>query len=130
MFQRIKVLMIFFLVLSCQSTDIYFDIKSQSIVSCNDRILKRLIIECDSLNPNNSDCVFDLSLKDKKTKDSRIEISEIVKLYRVKKKDTIFYPNNCYKITFIGSGDDGYTELKIWFDSYGKVYKTNKSNCN
>lgn len=122
--------MLFFLISSCKSTDIYFDLDTQSIVSCNDRVLKRLIIECDSFNLDNSDCVYDLSLKEKKIKCSKVKINEIEKLFRVKKNVTIFHPNNCYKITFVGSGDDGYSELKIWLDRYGRAYKTNKPNCN
>lgn len=129
MFPKIKVLLLILLFSSCQSTDIHFDIKSQSIVSCNNRPLKRILIECDSLNQKDKDCFFDLFINNGKAP-NKINIDDVIKVYNVKKTDTIFYPNNCYKITFVGGGDDGYTDLKIWLDSQGKVYKTNKPTCN
>ena len=131
MSQTIKILFIILLFSSCQSTDIYFDINSQSIVSCNDRSLKRILIECDSLNKKDKDCVYDLFIKGKTIKaPSSININNITKVYGLKNAKTILMPNSCYKITFVGGGDDGYTDLKIWLDGQGRVYKTNKPNCN
>jgi hypothetical protein len=76
------------------------------------------------------DCFFDLFIKTKSSlAPNAISINDIIKVYNVKNNERIFYPNNCYKITFIGGGDDGYTDLKIWFNKNGKVYKTNKPNC-
>lgn len=130
MFQMTKILFFIFLLSSCQSTDIYFDIKNQSIVSCNERPLKRIMIECDSLNLKDKDCFFDLFIKNKNLKvPSKININEIISIYNLKDVDRIFYPNSCYRITFVGGGDDGYTDLKIWTDKNGKVYKTNKPSC-
>ncbi|MDN3672407.1 hypothetical protein QWY99_04970 [Flavobacterium branchiarum] len=129
MFPTIKVSLLFLLFSSCQSTDIYFDIKTQSIVSCNGRPLKRIMIECDSLNDKDKDCFFDLFINRSIKAPNSINIKNLIQVYDVKKTDTILYPNNCYKITFVGGGDDGYTDLKIWIDKYGKVYKTNKPTC-
>lgn len=129
MFSKIKVSLLILLFSSCQSTDIHFDVKSQSIVSCNDRPLKRILIECDSLNQKDKECFFDLFIINGKAP-NKININDIIKAYNVIKTDTIFYPNNCYKITFVGGGDEGYTDLKIWLDSQGTVYKTNKPTCN
>lgn len=114
------------LLTSCQSTDIYFDVQKQSIVSCNDRTLRRIMIECDSTNSKENDCIIDLYSKYAST---AVRINSINKIYKYTKKQ-IFYPNSCYKIIHIGGGDDGSSELRIWLDSTGKVYKTNKPNCN
>ncbi|SHF75065.1 hypothetical protein [Flavobacterium defluvii] len=129
-FLMIKILFFIFLLSSCQSTDIYFDIKNQSIVSCNGRPLKRILIECDSLNLKDKDCYYDLFVKNKNIKiPSALNINEIINLYDLKNVTQIFYSNSCYKITFVGGGDDGYTDLKIWTNNKGQVYKTNKSTC-
>lgn len=125
-FQITNFFLVFFLLTSCQSTDIYFDVHKQSIVSCNDRPLKRIIIECDSTNSKENDCVIDLHSK---YASASVRIDSITKIYKYTKKQ-IFYPNSSYKITHIGGGDDGSSELKIWLNSTGKVYKTNKPNCN
>lgn len=124
-FQITNFFLVLFLLASCQSTEIYFDLHKQSIVSCNDRPLKRIIIECDSTNAKENDCVIDLHSK---YATASVEIDSIAKIYKYTKKK-IFYPNSCYKITHIGSGDDGSSDLKIWLNSSGKVYKTNKPNC-
>ncbi|MBW1655566.1 hypothetical protein [Flavobacterium quisquiliarum] len=115
-----------FLLNSCQSTDIYFDIQKQSLVSCNDRPLKRIIIECDSTNSKENDCIVDLYSKHTS---ASVKLDSIFKIYKYTKKQ-IFYPNCSYRITFIGSGDQGSTDLKIWLDDTGKAYKTNKPTCN
>lgn len=125
-FQITNFFLLLFLLASCQSTDIYFDVQKQSIVSCNDRTLRRIIIECDSTNSKENDCVIDLYSKHAS---ASVRIDSISIIYNYTKKQ-IFYPNSCYKITHFGSGDDGYTDLRIWLDSRGKVYKTNKPNCN
>lgn len=120
-------LVLFLLLLtSCRSTDIYFDVQKQSIVSCNDRTLRRIIIECDSTNSQENDCIIDLYSK---YASASVRIDSISKIYNYTKKQ-IFYPNHCYKITHIGSGDEGSSELRIWLDKTGKGYKTNKPNCN
>lgn len=125
-FQITNLFLILILFASCRSTDIYFDVHKQSIVSCNDRPLKRIIIECDSTNTKENDCVIDLHSK---YASASVRIDSIAKIYKYTKKQ-IFYPNSCYRITYIGGGDDGSTDLKIWLDNTGKVYKTNKPNCN
>lgn len=125
-FQIPSILLVFFLLTSCRSTDIYFDVQKQSIVSCNDRPLRRIIIECDSTNIKENDCAIDLHSK---YASASVRIDSISIIYNYTKKQ-IFYPNSCYKITHFGGGDDGYTDLRIWLDSRGKVYKTNKPNCN
>lgn len=114
-----------FLFVSCRSTDIYFDIHKQSIISCNDRPLRRIIIECDSTNRKENDCIIDLYSK---YAPASLRLDSITTIYKYT-ETRIFYPNSIYKITHVGSGDEGSTELRIWLDSSGKAFATNKPNC-
>jgi len=125
MFLIVNIILFILSIVSCQSTNIFFDIESQSIISCNQRSLKRLVIECDSTNVIDNDCIIQLYSK---TAPSIVKLDSVVEIYEYK-KTPIFYPNCSYKLTFIGGGDEGYTELKIWLDKKGKVYKTNRSDC-
>lgn len=125
-FKMASIFLVCFLMNSCQSTDIYFDIQKQSVISCNDRPLNRIIIECDSANSREKNCIIDLYSK---YATASVKLDSVSIIYKYTKKQ-IFYPNSQYKITFIGSGDQGFTGLKIWLDDKGKAYKTNKPNCN
>lgn len=125
-FLIINSFLLIFLSVSCQSTDIYFDVHKQSIISCNDRGLRHIIIACESTNTKDNDCFIDLYSKYAPVS---IRIDSIAEIYKYTQK-RIFYPNSCYTIALIGTGDEGSTELRIWLDGSGKVYATNKPNCN
>lgn len=120
-----------FLFTSCRSTEIFFDINEQAIISCENNSINNLIIETD-LSKTNFDeitCRHDLFWKDSlKEAPSKIYLKDIYKIYSIKNK--IFsLPKGYYKITNDGSGDEGYSEIKIWVNNQGKVYKTDKSSC-
>lgn len=133
MLNNTKLILISFILLltSCRSTDIFFDINEQAIISCDNNSINNLIIETDSSKTNFDEiiCRHDLFWKDSSTKaPSKIYLIDIYKVYSVKNK-IFLLPKGYYKITNDGSGDEGYSEIKIWVDNQGKVYKTDKSSC-
>lgn len=131
----IIILVLFFSTLSScyQSNAIYFDIKEQSIKSCNQKGLRRLYIKNDSIAE-----VYSLVWNDTmNTAPQIIKLISIDTSYRIYEGwNNKNISNNSFKLKPFSryiiervQGDASAYKIKVWTDETGNINKTDQEFC-
>jgi hypothetical protein len=133
-----KVIIILMFVLnSCQKHSIYFDIKTQEVISCNNLAISSLSIDNDSIMPNGfpfEGSVFFTWQGELDLIPSNFSFDNIPKEYKCTKGGIIYKgkvklkPNCTYTLQKSGNGLSPCV-IKIWTNSKGIVYKTTHPIC-
>lgn len=122
---------------SCKTTDheFYFDIKQQSIKSCDNKGIFNLMIKNDSIKPDGflyeggKFLVWKGNLSLVPEEFSFININKDFHYFEGKSARDFKFKSNCkYTIEKSGGGNPSF-KIRIWTDSMGKVYKTSHPSC-
>ncbi|MFB9077047.1 hypothetical protein ACFFLS_03605 [Flavobacterium procerum] len=131
------IIIIFFILSSCQKHNIYFDIKSQRIFSCNNIPIKLLEVDNDSIKANGFPYEGGFLFVwegDNELIPSDFSFNNVPKEYRCTKGGILYKskiklkPNCGYIVKKSGNGLNP-DVIKIWTDKKGIVYKTTRSEC-
>jgi hypothetical protein len=95
-----KFFILFLTIVSCSTTEIYFDKDNQSIVRCNNNKIHNIIIE-EVLSNGELEQIEDYFLNKSNTRPCSVKIKEIYKIFEYK-DSIIFKPNTKYIITHRG----------------------------
>lgn len=131
------IIIIFFILTSCQKHKIYFDTKIQKVVSCNNLPINSLEVDNDSIKadgfPYEGGFLF-VWQGDTELIPSDFSFSNIPKEYRCTKGGILYKskiklkPNCRYIVKKSGNGLNPHV-IKIWTDKRGIVYKTTHPEC-
>lgn len=120
---------------SCKKPKISFDLAKQELIECSNYGLKDVTIENDSIDEKGFAVELPIILKWEGNTQTPLKISfnNVLKYYKITKDGNRLVSlklmkNTCYKISYhiIGQQD---TEIKVWTNKNGKIYKTTNENC-
>lgn len=123
--------------ISCAKSkpNIYFDTTTQELVECSDFGLKNIYIDNDSTDDKGFliEQQIQLRLKNHKNIPKRIDIQNIHSSYDIYKdgkriNKLVLMNNTRYTISHAVLGQT-ISDIKIWVNSKGYVYKVSKNNC-
>jgi hypothetical protein len=135
---KCKILLLLIILLSsCKSSDheFYFDIHEQSIITCDQQPIIKLLITNDSIKPDGflyEKGSFLVWNGNQSSAPAKLSLNKISKgYYYFEGKSAIDFrlkPKNTYTIEKSGGGNPSF-KIRIWTDLNGKIYKTTHQNC-
>lgn len=128
-------LVISFFLFSCKKPKISFDLAKQELTECSNYGLKEVTIDNDSIDKKGFAVELPIILKwEGNTPTPRkISFNNVLKYYKITKDgkrlvSLKLMKNASYKISYhiIDKQD---TEIKVWTNKNGKIYKATNENC-
>lgn len=119
-------------VTSCFSNEMYLDVPTQEIRSCNPKGIRHMQIENDST----AEVAFTFEWTQEKNAPATIRLSSVdqgyfvtdERMYRVDNKAVKLKPLTRYTLERFG-GDAGSYRMSVWTDKGGKVVKADPETC-